>query len=379
MLGRSLVRVLDGVRALMLLGTAAAAMAGGLLLAGCGQQPEVRFANWAGEIGPNSLREFSTRHGIRVLPEEIVDNASLQTKLLTGGAGIDVAVPGSNFLQPLIAAGALQPIDRRKLKNWKNIDRKILALLARVDPANRYGVPYVWGTQAFAYNVEAVTAALGVLPTSSWAMLFNPEFAAKLAVCGIAWQDGAGAIMMDLGLLAIGRDPAAEDLAALAAAEQAFVRVRPYVRYIDSGGRFVSDLASGDICIASGSNGELLQAARNARELGRKFTIRYVLPDEGALLWVDLLVIPRDAPNTDNAYRLIDFLLEPRVAADVANASRFATANASAGPWLDPELARDRAVYPAAGDFARLHLVSAESLDYSRARSRAWTRIKNWR
>ncbi|HZF16818.1 MAG TPA: extracellular solute-binding protein [Steroidobacteraceae bacterium] len=335
------------------------------------------FYNWEGEIGANTLPGFEHRTGIRVSVEEIPDNVSLQTKLLTGHSGTDVAVPSSNFIQPLIAAGALQKLDKSRLPNWQHLDAGILAALAPIDPGNEYGVPYVWGTHAFAYNVKLVTRALGHEPESSWALLFDPANAKRLQGCGITWQDSAGSIMADLGLLAIGRDPATDDVNDLRAVESAFLRVRPYVRYIESGSRNRSDLASGDICITIGPNGEMVQARDSAIELRTGAEIRYVVPKEGALMWVDLLAIPADAPHVDAAYRFLNYLLEPAVIAEVSNASRYANANREATSLVAAALRNDPAVYPTADERLRLHLVPAESQTYARERTRMWTRILN--
>lgn len=340
------------------------------------QHPEpIYFSNWDGEIGRDTLAQFQRRTGIRVVVDEIVDNVSLQTRLLTGHSGSDVVVPGSNFLQPLIAAGALQKLDRSKLPNWRHLDPALLGALARIDPGNQFGVPYVWGTQGFAYDVRAVARALGREPEPSWQLLFDPAIASRLARCGIAWQDSAGSIMVDLALLAIGRDPGGENAADLRAAEAALMRVRPYVRYIESSGRFRSDLASGEICIATGASGELLQARDIAVESGTGVDVRYVLPAEGALMWVDLLVIPADAPHVDAAHRFIDFLMEPAVIADVTNTAKFANANRGADLLVDPTVRADPGVYPSPEAMSRLHLVPAESQEYARLRARMWTRV----
>jgi putrescine transport system substrate-binding protein len=205
--------------------------------------------------------------------------------------------------------------------------------------------------------------------------MFDPENARRLASCGITWQDSAGSIMLDLGLLAIGRDPAGESLEDLNAVEAAFMRVRPYVRYIESGSRNRSDLASGDICITIGPNGEMLQARAMAIESGTGADIRYVVPREGALMWVDLLAIPAGAPHPDAAYRFLDYLLEPGVIAEVSNASQYANANRDAKQLIDAAVRDDPGIYPPAQEQLRLHLVPAESQTYTRARSAAWTRI----
>lgn len=333
------------------------------------------FANWEGEIGPNTLPGFEQRTGIHVVVEDIPDNVSLQTKLLTGHSGSDVVVPSSNFIQPLIAAGALRRLDKTKLPNWRHLDPALLAALAKIDPGNQYGVPYLWGTHAFAYNVAAVTRALGHEPEPSWSLIFDPAIARRLQDCGITWQDSAGSIMLDLGLLAIGRDPAGESLEDLHAAEAAFMRVRPYVRYVESGGRNRSDLASGEICITIGPNGDMIQARDLAREARSGVDVRYVVPKEGALLWVDLLAIPADAPHREAAYRFLDYLLEPAVIAGISNASKYANANRDATALVDPSMRSDPAVYPPQDVRARLHLVPAESQAYTRARVAAWTRI----
>ena len=333
------------------------------------------FSNWEGEIGHNTLAEFKRRTGIPVVVDPIADNVSLQTKLLTGHSGIDVIVPGSNFLQPLIAAGALQKLDKSELPNWGHLDPAILHALERMDPGNQYGVPYVWGTQAFAFNVQIVTRELGHEPQPSWRLLFDPEIARRLASCGIAWQDSAGSIMVHLALLAIGRDPAGESAEDLRAAESALMAVRPYVRYIDSSDRYRTDLATGAICIATGASGELLQARDFARQNGTGVEVRYVLPDEGALMWVDLLVIPSDAPHVDAAHRFINFLLDPAVIADVTNASKYANANRDADALVDPAVRSDPGIYPPPEATLHLHLVPAESQEYSRLRSRMWMRV----
>ncbi len=360
------------------------------VLAGCGGPSDPRrpgpapeaeparlyFANWNDEIGPDTLAGFERRSGIHVVTDEIVDNVTLQTKLLTGHAGDDVVVPSSNFIQPLIVAGALEKLDKTRLPNWRNLDPSILKTLERIDPGNQYGVPYVWGSQAFGYDARAVSAALGREPEPSWRLLFDPETARRLASCGIAWGDSAGSIMMDLALLAIGRDPAGESAADLAAAEAAVMRVRPYVRYIDNSLRSRSELASGEICIAVGASGEIVQARDMAAAMGDGVQVRYVVPTEGALMWVDLLAIPAGAPHRDAAYRFIDYLLEPAVIAGVTNAAKYANANRAADAFVDPAVRGDPAIYPTPEVMARLQLVPAESAGYARERTRAWTRIR---
>jgi putrescine transport system substrate-binding protein len=306
------------------------------LLAACGGSPEppqLSFANWDGEIGKNTLPEFQQRTGIHVKLDEIIDNVTLQTRLMTGSSGLDVAVPSSNFFQPLIEAGALRILDRTKLPNWRHLDPKLLQTLQSIDPGNHYGVPYLWGTHGFGYNIAAVTKALGHEPEPSWKLIFDPAYASRLSACGIA-----------------------------------------YARYIDSSSKFRSDLAQGDICIAIGANGELLQARELAQQSAGA-SIRYVVPIEGAPIWVDLLAIPAGARHVEAAYRFINFLMEPRIIAEVTNAAQYANANIDADPYVNPTLRGDPDIYPSDEVRSRLHLLPAESLEYSRLRTRMWSRV----
>lgn len=351
-----------------------------LTLAACSgsqQAPEpLYFSNWEGEIGDTTLADFAAHTGIPVETEEIVSNVSLQTKLMTGNSGTDVAVPSSNFLEPLIAAGALTRLDKSKLPNWKHLDPAWLARLARMDPGNEYGVPYLWGIHAFGYDIDKVTAALGRAPPQSWSLVFDPEIARRLAPCGIAWQDSAGSIMTKLALLGLGLDPTSEKPEDLAAAEAAFMRVRPYVRYLDSTVRTRTELASGDLCVAISANGDVLTARDIAREARTGANLRFVVPDEGALLWADLLVIPANAPHPDAAHRFIDFMLRPDVIAKVTNDSKYANANRDATRLVAPLVRDDPDVYPPADTMARLHLLPADTPQYTRARTRMWTRVR---
>jgi putrescine transport system substrate-binding protein len=162
----------------------------------------------------------------------------------------------------------------------------------------------------------------------------------------------------------------------LRAAEAVLMKVRPYVRYIDSSDRFRSDLATGGICIATGSSGELIQARDLAIQSGSNVDVRYVLPEEGALLWVDLLVIPSNAPHVDAAHRFIDYLLEPAVIAEVTNTAKFANAIPAADALLDASVRNDPGIYPPEEARARLHLLPAESHEYARQRTRMWTRVR---
>src|SRR5690606_31800480 len=120
---------------------------------------------------------------------------TLQAKLLTGKSGYDVVVPSTHYAGRLLKAGLFQELDKSKLPNWEHLDPDIMALLAEVDPGNRYLVPWGYGTNGLGYNVTKVQEILGAdAPLDSWDMLFKPENAEKLSSCGISILDEAAQV-----------------------------------------------------------------------------------------------------------------------------------------------------------------------------------------
>ncbi len=337
----------------------------------------VNFANFVEEIGPGTLPAFTRETGIKVNYDTYETNLSLESRLVVGKTGFDVVVPGNNFLERQIKAGVYQPLDKARLPNLHHLDPRILEQLAVNDPGNRYAVPYVWGTTSFGYNVRKVEAALGGPAPDSWALLFDPRYASRLASCGIALVDSPW-LMVGFALMYLGRDPNSESLEDLADAMKVLMAIRPYVRDITSMPA-TGALVDGDICFAVSPSSEFAAARQLARETGRDVEIRYVIPKEGAMLWIDTLAIPKDAPHPGNAHRLIDYLMRPDVIADVTRAIYFPNANVAATDLLPPEIRDDPMIYPDAAAMQRLHMNAVLSDEYTRAQNREFTRFKTGR
>src|SRR5690606_5309533 len=154
----------------------------------------------------------------------------------------------------------------------------------------------------------------------------------------------------------------------------AYAGIRQHIRYFDSS-RYIDDLANGDVCVAMGYSGDVFMAADRAEEAENGVEVAYVLPKEGALRWVDVIAVPKDAPHPEEAHAFIDYLLKPEVAAGISSYVAYATPNTAAIPLVDPEIAEDPSVYPPSEVMARLH--DPQTLDpaVTRERVRAWTTI----
>lgn len=333
--------------------------------------------NWSDYVAPDTIARFESDTGIQVVYDVFDSNEILETKLLTGKTGYDVVVPSASFLERQIAAGVFMPLDRSRLPNLANLDRAILAKVARHDPGNRHAVPYLWGTTGIGYDVDRVEAATGAEKLDSWAAIFDPDQAARLASCGIALVDSPSEII-DSILIYLGLDPNADRVEDLSAAGAVLATLRPHVRYIDSS-RYISDLANGEICVAVGWTGDVLQARDRAAEAGTGRVIRFAIPREGALLFFDMLAIPRESTRVAEAHAFIDYLMRPDVIASISNFVNYANANTPATALMDESVRADPAIYPTAEVGAKLHPHLAEPADYMRALTRTWTRFKTGR
>ena len=277
------------------------------------QERTVNFYNWSNYVAPGVLEDFTKETGIKVVYDTFDANETLETRLLAGKSGYDVVVPTGYFLQRQITAKVFLKLDKSKLPNLANAWPVVTRQLATYDPGNDYGANYMWGTTGIGYNVKKVAAAMKNAPVDSWKLVFDPAVVKNFKKCGIAVLDSATE-MYSMTLSALGKDPNSQKPEDLEAATKALMELRPNVRYADTQ-RMIGDLANGEICVAIGYNGDILQARDRAAKAAQKRDIAYGLPKEGAMLWIDTAAIPKDAPNPDGAHRFLDFMMEPKVAA----------------------------------------------------------------
>jgi putrescine transport system substrate-binding protein len=343
------------------------------------EEARVNVYNWSDYIAPDTIPKFEAETGIKVTYDVYDGNEVLEAKLLSGNSGYDVVVPSASpFMARQIAAGVYRTLDKAKLPNWKNLDPEILELVAGADPGNAHGVPYLWSDTGIGFNEEQVRAALGEeAPLDSLALIFDPANAQKLAACGISLLDTPQEVF-PATLAYLGLDPKSRDLGDLDKALAALEKIRPYIRKFHSS-QYINDLAGGDLCVALGYSGDVIQARNRAREAGNGVGIAFREPKEGAMMSVDMLGIPGDAPHPGNALRFIDYLLRPTVIADITDAVWYPNPNIPATALVKPEIRNDPAVYPPQDIRRRFYVDLPAPPAYERARTRAWTRLKSGR
>ena len=296
--------------------------------------------------------------------------------MLAGGSGYDVVVPTGTFLQRQISAGAFQPLDMSKLPNAVNLWDVILKRTAQYDPDNAYSINYMWGTTGLGVNTAKVAEALGPdAPINSLALIFDPANMEKLADCGVHFLD-APTEVLPAALKYIGEDPDSKDPEVLAKAEAVLMAVRPYIQKFHSS-EYINALANGDICVALGWSGDILQARDRAAEAANGFEIAYNAPKEGALMWFDQMAIPVDAPNPDAAHVFLNFIMDPQNMADASNYVYYANGNLASQALLIEDVIGDTAIYPDAATLENLYTVTPYDAKVQRTVTRLWTKVKS--
>jgi putrescine transport system substrate-binding protein len=208
----------------------------------------------------------------------------------------------------------------------------------------------------------------------SWAVVFDPANLAKLKDCGVYYLD-ASEDMYAVALNYLGKDPNSRNLADYQAATDMMVKARPFVRKFHSS-EYVEALANGDICLAIGYSGDILQAKTRAEEAKNGVAINYVIPKEGSQVWFDVFAIPADAPNKAAAYKFLDYMLRPEVIAKASNFTQYANANLAATPLVDAAVRDNPNVYPTPEVFKRLFVTTAKDQALLRDVTRMWTTVQ---
>ena len=355
----------------LILGTTAVVAFAGAALA-----EEVRVYNWSDYIDEELLTKFEEETGIDLIYDVFDSNEVLETKMLAGSSGYDVVVPSGTFLQRQIAAGAFQKLDKSKLPNIENMWDVISDRVSKYDPGNEYAINYMWGTTGIGVNVDKVKEVLGEdAPMDSLALVFDPANMEKLQSCGVHFLD-APVELIPAALAYLGENPDAQDAETIEKAEPVLSAVAPYVQKFHSS-EYINALANGDICVAIGWSGDILQARDRAAEAENGVNIEYYAPKEGALMWFDNMAIPVDAPNPDAAHKFLNFIMDAQNMAAASNYVYYANGNLASQEFLNEDVIGDTAIYPDAATLENLYTTTPYDARTQRTVTRMWTKVKS--
>jgi len=336
--------------------TAAAAFSP-LLFESCSDNKKtVNFFNWSRYIAKQTLPRFTKQTGISVNYDEFSDENAMFAKLRSGARGYDVVVVTDYLVPKFKALGLIDPFPAGSIPNSSNISRRFRH--APYDPDNSYTIPYLWGTTGIGFNRSKIETT-----PDSWRELWNPRYAGKISMLDDARDCVSTALLML-------KEPAdTRDEKVLNQVKELLIAQRPLVLQY-SNNTYIDSLAAGNVFLAMGWSGDVLQAANENPQ------IDYAIPKEGSYLWVDNLCLLHDAPHKQAALELINYLADGLVAAEIADAVRYASPNAAALTHIDPSLLNDPRIYPTPAIDKRLRFTAVLNTEAEQTWNRIWTDVK---
>lgn len=323
-------------------------------------QRTLHLYTWTDYIDKQVLAEFERKHNVRVIEETFPSNEVMISKLKAGGAGFDVIVPSDYMIATMKQDNLLLKLPREKIPNLTHLSERFKNV--GYDEGGEYVVPYMWGTTGIAYNAKKIEN-----PPKSWKEFFEVA-RAQSADKRISLLDDPreviGAALKANGLSLNSIQP--EDLTK---AKTTVLTLKPFVSRFDTMS-YKDLLASGDLWMAQAYSGDIVKMQNQNPEL------RYVIPADGATLWVDNLAIPTTAPNPDLAAEFINFVMTPEINQRIALSIHYGTTNEKAREILPAAELNNTAIYPPKEVEARLELFkdlgnAVEAIDNAWAEIRA--------
>lgn len=321
------------------------------------EEAKLNFYNWDTYIGETTLADFKKVSGIDVKMDLFADNDELFAKLKEGNPGYDLIVPTNDYVERMIKAGMLVPIDHSKIPNIGNIDPVFRD--AEFDPGRKFSLPYMWGTIGIGYRKSKVKQV-----PDSWKWLYDSnQYSGRIALLA------DGGTVIGMGLKYMGKSLNTTDPARIKKVEEMLIRQKPHIKvFAEDNGQDL--LASGEVDLTMEWNGDILQVMAEDEDIG------YAVPREGGLLWQDCLCIPKGAPHPDNAHKFINYILDADAGALIADFIQYATPNAAAKAKLPAEYRDNPAIFPP----PEVTKVSESAIylgeDHQRRIDETWTRIQ---
>ena len=317
---------------------------------------ELNVFIWSNYLPDNVIAEFERRYDAKLNVELYDSNEALLARLQSGGASYDIIVPSDYMVTVLREQGLLDELNRDVLTNISNLDPQFAGL--PYDPANQHSIPYMWGTTGIAYRKDKITGTI-----DSWEVLWDGRYKDRIAMLDDV-REAFGAALRFLGKSENSTDPSEIQAAAALLIDQ-----KPLVKAYDSGG-FDQMLLSGDAWVAQAYSGQIAKAIADNSSIG------YVIPKEGCTIFVDNMCMPRNSRNKELAQEFINFVLEAKIAADIANGTGYSSVNLAARALIRTDLLTNEAAYPPRDAIERCEFIR-EIGPAVTVYDRLWTEIKS--
>lgn len=318
----------------------------------------VNVYNWSGYIAPNIIQRFEQKTGIHVHYATFDTNESLYTQLKAHPeSGYDVIFPSSYYVNKMRQANMLQPINHKRLNHYNQLRD---ALLHRhYDPKQRYSIPYLWGTTGIMVNDRYINPQ----SVTQWRDLWDKRFRSQLLLL----DDVKDAFAMSL--LSLGYSINNQNRNTIQQAYQHLKQLLPNVKLFNSEAT-IPIFVDGDAVIGTILNGDAYKAHQANHHL------HYIYPQEGVIMWIDCMAIPKNAPHLDNAYRFINFLMQPHIARLNSQSLGYSTPSKQALKQMPAAIRHNRTMNPPAAIIKQAQLESAPGYRLLHLMNHYWDLLK---
>jgi spermidine/putrescine transport system permease protein len=311
------------------------ALAAAALIAGCGKKSETAQAGgdkelnlyaWSEYVPQEVIDQFTKETGIKVNYETYDSNEEMLSKLFSGASSYDLIQPSEYVIEALIKENKLTALDKSKLTNIGNLMPEFTTM--GYDPGNKYSVPYMSGTVGICVNTDAVKD-----PVKGYGDVFNGTHKGRIVTLDdnremVSWA------LADLGININDINPGT-----LAKAKPVLAKWIPQIKVFDSASPKTA-LLNGDVDLGIVWSGE----AAIAYQENPKFN--YVIPAEGAHIFIDNLAIPANAKHLEAALLFMNFILRPEISKIISDEFPYTNPNGAARKLLSPEQLNNPASYP---------------------------------
>lgn len=283
--------------------------------------------NWSEYMPDEVLKNFTKETGIKVKYSTYDSNEAMYAKVKTSaGSAYDIIVPSTYFVGKMSKENLLEKLDKSKLSNYENLDKKLLN--QDFDKNNDYSIPYLWGSSGISYNSSSVNDKI-----TSWANLWDSKYKNSILL-----NDDLREVF-GVALRTLGYSSNTKDESQITEAYNKLKEILPNVKMFYSESQkqvYINE----EVKLGMNFNGESYMASLENED------IKYVYPKEGALIWLDSIVIPKGAKNLENAYTFINYLLRPEVSKIISEEIGYASPNAKTLELLADDIKNNRIIYP---------------------------------
>ncbi len=348
-------------RLLLLVGTIT------LLMQSVAQAETLRVLNWSDYVDEATLEQFQQEQGVELVYELFESEDEFLEKFLDTDEPWDVVVPPAAMVPFLNKREYLSVLDKSLLPTYGGLDTGLMSQVAEKDPGNRFAVPYMWGTTGLGVNEEMLQAqGIDASKMSSWDLLYDPAIRKKAANCGIALLNEQ-VEMFSTALIYLGHSVNTSNPDELKAAGDLLKAAVGDSRYLHTS-QYSTDLAENKVCLVVGYSGDILADVEEVENEAAS----YHIPEEGAVVWIDVMLIPANSTRKELAHKFINFMSQPDIAAVNTNYVAYPNAVPASLPMVDDEVKNDPTVYPSDEIRSRFQALAPADRKIRRIKRKLW-------